>query len=173
MESGRVVGILLALVGAMGTAGCGGYSFSSSLLPSHIRSVAVPLPENRTNRGDLATALADSLTEAFLDDQTLKVVAEKDADSVVEGIILEYRRDPFTFDSQENVQTYRVEIVLEARFVDVRKNKVIWEEKRLSQWDTYNFASVGGQPAESEEIGIGKVLAKLTDDVVNRTLQAW
>ena len=174
MHSGRDVGrLLLVLLGALGAAGCGMYGFSSSTLPSHIRSVAVPLPENRTNRGDLATALADSLTEAFLDNQTLKVVAEKDADSVVEAVILEYRREPFTFDTQENVQTYRVEIVLEARFVDVRKNKVIWENKRLSQWDTYNFASVGGQPAETEEIGIGRVVTKLTDDVINRTLQAW
>jgi hypothetical protein len=162
----------LVLTSAWG-AGCGTYGFSSSLLPDHIRSVAVPLPENRTNRSDLAAALADSLTEAFLDDQTLKVVGEREADSVVEGIVLEYRREPFTFDAQENVQTYRVEIVLEARFVDVRKNQVLWERKRLSQWDTYNFASLGGQPPETEEIGVGRVLAKLTDDIVNQTLQAW
>lgn len=158
---------------ALVLAGCGTYGFSSSLLPAHIRSVALPLAENRTNRGDLSPALADSLTEAFLADQTLKVVAERDADSLVEAVVLEYRRDPFTYDAQENVQTYRVEIVLEARFVDSRKNRVVWEEKRLSQWDTYNFSSVGGRPPESEEVGIGRVLGKLTDEIVNRTLQAW
>ncbi|MFN8179555.1 MAG: LptE family protein [bacterium] len=167
------MGRLLVLAGALGAAGCGAYGFSSSLLPDHIRSVAVPLPENKTNRGDLGTALADSLTEAFLKDQSLKVVSEKDADSIVEAQVLEYRREPFTFDAQENVQTYRVEIVLEARYVDVRKNHVIWEEKHLAQWDTYNFAAVGGHAAETEEIGIGRVLAKLTDDIINRTLQAW
>ncbi len=162
----------LALVASYG-AGCGAYGFSSSLLPDHIRSIAVPLPENRTNRSDLAAALADSLTDAFLDDQTLKVVSEREADSVVEGILLEYRREPFTYDAQEKVQTYRVEIVMEARFVDVRKNHVIWERKRLSQWDTYNFANVGGPAPETEETAIGRVLAKLTDDIVNQTLQAW
>jgi hypothetical protein len=163
----------LILLAAAGGAGCGVYGFSSSLLPAHIRTVAVPLPENRTNRSDLAAALADSLTEAFLADQTLKLAGERDADSVVEGVILEYRREPFTYDAQENVQTYRLEIVMEARFVDVRKNKVIWERKRLAQWDTYNFAEVGGKPPETEEIGIGRVLGKLTDDIVNQTLQAW
>jgi hypothetical protein len=132
----RALFALACLVLAGAGAGCGTYGFSSSLLPAHIRSVAVPLPENRTNRSDLAAALADSLTEAFLNDQTLKVVGEREADSVVEGIVLEYRREPFTFDAQENVQTYRVEIVMDARFVDVRKNQVIWERKRLSQWDT-------------------------------------
>ena len=163
----------LAALGMLVCAGCGTYGFSSSLLPDHIKSISVPLPENRTNRADLSTSLADSLTESFLSDQTLKVVGERDADSVVEAIVLEYRREPFTFDAGENVQTYRVEIVLEARYVDVRKNHVIWEKKRLSQWDTYNFASIGGRAPESEEIGIGRVLAKLTDDIVNLTLQAW
>jgi len=154
-------------------AGCGTYRFSSSLLPSHIRTVGVPLMENRTDRRDLATALADSLVEAFIDDNTLKVANERDADAVVEGAIVDYRRTPFTYDVNENVQTYRVEIVLEARFVDVRKNQLIWEEKALSQWDTYNFVSVGGQPAEDEETAIGRVLGKLTDDILNRSVEGW
>lgn len=165
----------LAAVFALALFGLGGcpYGFSSSLLPGHIKTVAVPLPVNRTDRGDLSSALADSLVEAFLDSGVLKVADEKSADSVIETTLLEYRRNPYTVDQAENVQEYKLEIVLEARFVDVRKNKVIWEEKRLTQWDTYNFISVGGRPAEGEEIGIGRVLAKLTDDVVNRTVEGW
>ena len=98
---------------------------------------------------------------------------ERDADALVEGTILEYHRDPFTYDANENVQTYRVEIVVDARFVDVRKNTVLWEEKRLSQWDTYNFVSVGGQPAETEDVGIARVIVKLRDDILNRCIQGW
>jgi hypothetical protein len=153
--------------------GCGPYSFSGSTLPGHIKTVAVPLMENQTERGDLTTALADLLVEAILDDNKLKVAAGDAADSVIEGTILEYRRTPFTFDANENVQTYKIEIAIEARFVDVRKNDVIWEEKRLYQWDTYNFAGVGGQPAETEVDGIRRVLAKLTSDILNRTVQGW
>ncbi len=155
-------------------AGAGGcYGFSSSLLPGHIKTVAVPLPENRTERGDLSAALADSLVEAFLDGNVLKVADQNNADSMIDGRILEYIRRPYTVDANENVQEYRIEIVMEARFVDVRKNAVVWEEKRLTQWDTYNFVAVGGRPAESEEIGIGRVLSKLTDDIVNRTVEGW
>lgn len=161
----------LVLVGLL--AGCGAYSFSSSLLPKHIQTVGIPLMENRTGRGGLSTALADSLVEAFIDNNLLKVANERSADAVVEGIILSYRREPFTYDAGENVQTYRIEIVLEARFVDVRKNTVMWEERELSQWDTYNFVEVGGQPAENEGIGIGRVLAKLTEDILNRSVEGW
>lgn len=164
-------------LGALGLglflSGCGAYGFSSSLLPSHIKTVGVPLMENRTDRRDLATALADSLVNAFISDNTLKVVDERDADATLEGTILEYHREPFTYDAAENVQTYRVEIVLEARFVDVRKNNVLWEEKHLSQWDTYNFVPVGGQPAETEDTAIGRVLVKLRDDILNRSIEGW
>jgi hypothetical protein len=149
------------------------YGFSSSLLPGHIKTVAVPLPENRTDRGDLSPSLADSLVEEFLDRNVLKIADEQKADSRVECVILEYHRRPYTVDENETVQEYRLEIVADVRFVDIRKNKTLWEEPRLTQWDTYNFSSVGGRPAESEEIGIGKVLSKLTDDIVNRTVEGW
>jgi hypothetical protein len=162
-----------ALLAAFGVALSGCYGFSSSLLPGHIKSVAIPLMTNATDRADLATALADSLTEAFIDDHTLKVVGEKTADSLIEGTILEYRWGPFAVDENERVTEYKIEIVLEARFVDVRKNQVIWEEKRLSQWATYNFVPVAGRQAETEEIGMGKALAKLTDDILNRTVEGW
>jgi hypothetical protein len=161
---------LVLLAGVL--SGCP-YGFSSSLLPGHIKSLAVPLMENRTDRGELSSALADSLTEAFIDDHTLKVVGEKTADSVLEGTIAEYRWEPFTVDANENILEYKIEIVLEVRFVDVRKNKVLWEEKNLSQWDTYRFSDIGGQESETEETGIGRVLAKLTDDILNRTVEGW
>jgi hypothetical protein len=171
--NGRIASALaaIALLGLL--AGCGAYGFSSSLLPAHIKSVGIPLLENRTDRGDLATALADSLTEAFIDDNTLKVANENSADALIEGAIVAYAATPFTYDAGENVQTYPIEIVLEVRFVDVRKNDVLWEEERLSQWSTYNYVAVGGQPAEDVEVGIGRVLAKLTDDILNRSVEGW
>jgi len=152
--------------------GCG-YGFSSSVLPGHIKTVAVPLMENRSNRGGLDAALADSLVEAFIRNHTLTVVPEKNADSVLEGTILEYRREPFTVAANEQVQEYKVEIVVAAQFVDLRKNKVLWEEERMSQWATYNFVEVGGRPAETENEGIGRALAKLTADLLNRTVEGW
>lgn len=157
---------------ALLVAGCG-YGFSSSVLPGHIKTVAVPLMENRSARGGLDAALATSLTEAFIQNNTLSVVPEKSADSMVEGTILEYRREPFTVDAAENVQEYKVEILIAAQFVDLRKNKVIWEEPRMSQWATYNFVEVGGQPAETENDGIERALAKLTADILNRTVEGW
>jgi hypothetical protein len=164
---------LAFLVGTLAASAACPYGFSSSLLPGHIKTVAVPLPENRTERGDLSPALADSLVKAFLDGNVLKIADLKSADSVIEGTIVEYIRRPYTVDASENVQEYRIEIVMEARFIDARKNTVVWEEKRLTQWDTYNFLAVGGRPAESEEIGIGRVISKLTNDIVNRTVEGW
>ncbi|HET9887488.1 MAG TPA: LptE family protein [bacterium] len=172
MRPGRLAALCGGLLFLLCAGGCP-YGFSSSLLPAHIKTVAVPLPENRTDRGDLGPALADSLVEAFLDRNVLKIADEQNADSRVECVILEYIRRPYTVDENENVQEYRLEIIAEVRFVDIRKNKTLWEEARLSQWDTYNFTQVGGQPAETEEQGIGKVLSKLTDDIVNRTVEGW
>jgi hypothetical protein len=163
-RTATAAGLALLLVAL---AGCP-YGFSSSLLPGHIKSVSVPLFENRTDRGQLSTALADSLTEAFIDNHTLKVVGEKAADSQLEGTIVEYRRTPFTVGADEQVLEYRVEIVLEIRFVDLRKNSILWEKERMGQWDTYSFVN-----GETEELGIGRVLTKLVKDILNGTIEGW
>ena len=80
----RNIARVVALGWLAALAGCGVYGFSSSLLPAHIKTVGVPLMENTTDRRDLATALADSLVNAFIDDNTLKVASERDADAVIE-----------------------------------------------------------------------------------------
>jgi hypothetical protein len=166
-RAGLGVAALVAIV-----CGCG-YGFSSSVLPGHIKTVAVPLMENRSVRGGLETALTDSLVEGFIRNHTLSVVPEKNADSALQGAILEYRREPFSVDANENVQEYKVEILVAAQFVDLRNNKVLWEEPRISQWATYNFIEVAGRPAETENDGIGRALAKLTADILNRTVEGW
>ncbi len=66
-----------------------------------------------------------------------------------------------------------MEIILRAQFVDLRKNKVIWEEERMSQWATYNFSEVAGRPAEPEEVGVAAAIVKLTADILNRTVEGW
>jgi len=53
--------VLLAILGL--ASGCA-YGFSSSLLPGHIKTIAIPLLENQTDRGDLSSVLAESLAIA-------------------------------------------------------------------------------------------------------------
>ncbi|UCE05762.1 MAG: hypothetical protein JSW07_19560, partial [bacterium] len=47
---------------------CGYYSFSGSSLPSHIRTIAVPMFENRTTEFGVREDITDALINEFTQD---------------------------------------------------------------------------------------------------------
>jgi len=149
---------------------CGVYSFSGSGLPSHIRTVAVPIFENRTAEIGIRETLTDAVTEALVTDGRLRVVGPDAADSIIEGTVVDYREQAYTYDRSENVQEYIVRIYVDVSYQDVRNRTAIWEEKRLEGWGTYDVSLT---PPEEVDTGRERAIAKLAEDIVNKTLSGW
>ena len=80
----RLVLTLLFLL----VAGCGYYSVSGSL-PGHIKTCAVPLFENETVEPGIVEEITDVVIDAIIQDGTMKVVGEFQADAVVRGTIID------------------------------------------------------------------------------------
>ncbi len=148
-------------------AGCGYYSFSGSTLPSHIKTVAVPLFENRTTEYRIADRLTEDVINALVKDNTLKVVPEERADSILKGSIVGYEREAYTFDEEEKVKEYIVRIYVEASFEDLRKKRQLWREEKLEGWGTYLAQG------ETEDDGQERAIAKISDDLVNKLISGW
>ena len=107
--------LLLLLV----VAGCWYYSTSGSLLPSHIKTVAVPLFENETTwEYGIKEKLTDAVIDAFTQDNTLRVESERSADSIIRASIAAIKETPFTYDREEQVQEYKMQIYLRIQFED-------------------------------------------------------
>lgn len=153
---------LLAFIG-----GCSYYSFSGSTLPSHIKTVAVPLFENRTTEYRIADRLTEEIINTLVRDNTLKVVPKGRADSVLRGSIVGYEKKAYTFDVNENVKEYIVRIYVTASFEDLRKKKQFWREERLEGWGTYLAQG------ESEDEAQERAIAKLSDDLINKMIAGW
>ena len=163
----------LSLLGSLPIllAGCG-YSLSSRTNP-HITSIAVPIFENKTLEKGIEERLAEGLTDAFLADKKIRVVKERDADSVILGTIAHYDRKPFSYDKDQNVQEYKVEMTLHVVYEDRKKNRVVWEEKAMHAWGTYSVS--GGLPAgvEEERAAQDRAIKKAADDILIKTVQGW
>ena len=63
--------------------GCG-YSFSGSSLPSHIKSVAIPVLENQSLDYQVADEVTQALVDRFISDNRLKITPISQADAVLE-----------------------------------------------------------------------------------------
>jgi outer membrane lipopolysaccharide assembly protein LptE/RlpB len=151
--------------------GCG-YTVSS-VLPAHIKTIAVPTFANNTVEHALADDVTQSLINGFLTDKRLKLERERDADSVLRGTILAYRNRVYAYTSQEVATQYEILLVAQVSFRDVQKNKDVWKEDELTVRTTYNVVPVGSEPARTEADGRRDVIQKLTDLIVSRTIQGW
>jgi len=150
---------------------CGFYSFSGSSLPSHLRTIAIPTFENKTTEFGVPEDITDALINEFTQDNTLKVVDRRAADSIIEGTIVNIREQAGAYNQQEQVQEIRIYIRIKAKFEDLRKNNVIWEEE-LSQWGTYSPDAPSGENSTRQD-AIAEAISKIVTDILNRTISGW
>lgn len=72
-------------------AGCAGYKLGPASRPEY-RSVAVPMFQNKTIHPQIEAQVTNAILRRFQNDGTLRIESESDADVVVTGQIVAYRR---------------------------------------------------------------------------------
>ena len=160
-----MISVIIATVAA--SIGCGPYSFTGSSIPSHIKSVAIPIFENETAEFGIKEKVTDALLENFVSENILKISNKENADSIIRGTIVRLTDVPFTFDENEIVQEYRVTIYLDLVWHDQVKNSDLFDGK-INGWGVYPANS----PEERNE-GIEKAIERLITEITNKTLSGW
>ena len=158
-----VIGWLCAAGIGISLVGCGVYTFSGSTLPTHIRTVAVPLFDDDTPEFGIAQELTDAVIDAITKDNTLKIANPPGHDSMLRGRILRITDGPGQYNRDETVTDYRVTVNVHVSFEDIREQKILWEDT-LSQWGSYS---------SDREEGIRSALEKIATDILTRTVSSW
>jgi len=148
------------------TLSCGVYSFSQSSM-GDIKSIAIPLFDDQSTEGNIRERITDQLAKGFSADNTIKVAREQQADGILRGVVVSYSREPYNYTNTEVVTEYICRISLNVQFVNRRSEKVIWEEKGMSNWGTYNADT------ENEDLGKSRAIDKLVEDIINKTVKGW
>ena len=151
---------------------CGYYSFSGSSLPAHIRTVAVPMFDNKTSEFGVREDITDSIINQFTQDNSLKVTDRRSADSMVQGTIVNIREQAGAYSTDEKVNEIRVYVTVQAKFEDLKKHKVIWEES-INQWGTYNPNLPPGDEGSTRQDAINEAIEKIVADIFNKTVSGW
>lgn len=161
-EARRGLGLALA---ALLLAGCG-YGTRGSL-PDHIKTVAVPIFKNRTLEPGVESAITSGVVNAFSSGGRVKVVPVDEADAILQGEVVGYSLDGLSFDTNANVRAYRLRVVLNVEFRDVRKSAMLWRQEGLSETSDFQVA---GQVSDTIARGQGAVqqaAAEIGRKVVN------
>jgi hypothetical protein len=147
---------------------CAYYSTSSSFLPAHIKTIAIPLFANETYEYGLAEKLTDAVIDKFMATSRLKVVSRKTADSILEVVVRRVTDEPFTIGERETAQQYRLTVSISAVYRDIKTNEVVWESDALEGWETYELTGAGDR-----DQALNQALEKLAADIFNQTLAGW
>jgi len=143
---------------------CGIYSFSGSTIPSHIKTINVPLFEDKTAEFGIDQQLTDAVIDGITKDNTLKISGPRGGDSVLKGIIVNVREQAGQYDQQERASDYRIFITVRVTFEDVKKRKTLWEEE-FSEWGRYEGVN--------RDDGIKEAVEKLKEVIINRLVSGW
>lgn len=163
--------IILFVMNLLLGAHCGYYSFSGSSLPPHIRTLAIPVFDNETTEFGIPEDITDALITEFTKDNSLKIVDQRTADSMLNGTIVSIREQAGAYNVSEQVKEIKVFVSIQAKFEDLKKNQVLWEEQ-ITQWGTYRPDDPTSGNSTRQE-AIQEALTKIVADIFNKTISNW
>jgi outer membrane lipopolysaccharide assembly protein LptE/RlpB len=158
----------VALV-ALTLAGCG-YG-TNTRTAKDIKTIYVPFFENKTSEPNLEISVTEQIIQNLVNDNTLKVVPENGADAVLDGEIVDFKNQPFSFNQNLNAEEYHVVITVVCTLFNRRTNEPIWKAR--------NFVGDGSYFVEQVENGrtysdaVNESLKEITDRILNLTVQDW
>ncbi len=147
------------------------YKPNAQILPQHIKKIHVRPFINRTEVFALEDRLTISVVDEFLNNAQYSIVNEGQADGVLAGEIMRYILLPVQYDTQLVPTVYRMEVLLNLRFIDKTTNETIWQEPGLVQVYTYSASTLpGGMSEEQAREQLWQNFAKM---IVKRTIQGF
>jgi len=174
--------VFLSCFLSLALAGCG-YTARSLIagkyktihIAAFVNKVELTLESDSNNkykvyRPMLETEVTRAVINRFLYDGNVKPVAEDIADLALKSELVEFRRDALRYTTSDDVEEYRINIVVNMSLWDKKNTKLVWEEKNFTGNATY---FVTGPQAKSEEQAVQEAIKDLSRRIVERVVEQW
>jgi len=147
------------------------YSVFMNAYP-HLRYIQIYPIENSTSEFALGQDLQNFLVEKFQSDGRLKI-STLDPDCCIEGKVLDYRNEIFSYDMYGSVSEYRVSILLDITMTDLKRQTVMYENKSLLQSVTYSPNASNPDLFITEAQAVDEVFLQVFNTIMRSTFEAW
>lgn len=177
----KKIALMMALL-AVAACGCG-YT-TRSLLPSDYKTIYVDNFKNaikitaeqsdermyRGYRPGMEITITKAVIDKYLADGNLRIASEGQADLVLTAELIDFNRGGIRYDTNDNVEEYRVKIVVNMELTEAKTGKTVWKEPGFAGETTYRTS---GSLAMSETAAIDAAIVDLARRIVERTVEAW
>lgn len=154
------------LLGAL-LAGC--YTARNSI-PSHIKTIAIPVFVNRSLQAALEDELTQRVIDRFQTNNQLRLAEPGEANAELDGTITAYTNNVYRFNNQERADEYIVTITLDVAVLDRVKNRELWSQEGIRASATY---LISGSQARTEADARKEAVNQVADILLSRTVEGW
>lgn len=134
----RLAPRLAALAAALVVAGCGynlvGYG---GQFPAGVKSLAVPIFENRTEDVEIARTLTNHFVKELLATGKVKVLPLGEADAALRGVVTRYETEPITFDADRTATENRLVVAADVSLVLKGGSEPVFQETGVTRYQEY------------------------------------
>ena len=167
----RALCVAALILAALMLDGCG-YSFRGTL-PSHVRTVGVPVFRNRTTQPGVEAIVTRAIVQAFATNGRLRVVRPADADAILEGEVMGYGVGPIAFDQTLNVQEYRLVMTLNLTMRDVRRNTVLFQQSNVTEQADFRVVGSVSTTIAEEETALTLAAGEIARSIVSLAIDRF
>ena len=161
----NALGLIMALSLVAFVWGCG-YRTRSDLL-RHIDSVTVSPITNETVEYGIEDDLANAIGQEFGRHWG------EGTDSVFTGAIKMYEILPISLDQNNQPEQYRLIIEMSFVFEDLKRNKVLRNEKNYEKMHDFYVVPDRGEPPETLKEAKQKLIEETAEDIVSSIAEEW
>jgi hypothetical protein len=151
-----------------------GYHLSgkADLVPTSVKTIAIPAFGNLTDRYKLTDALPQAIADEFITRTRYKVVDAKRADAVLSGSVLSFRFNPTVFDPvTARASVAEVHLVLQLKLVERATGKVLYNRPRLEVSQPYQISAVAAQYFDESDAAYQRASQQAAAQVVSSILE--
>jgi outer membrane lipopolysaccharide assembly protein LptE/RlpB len=139
-------------------------------IPDYIKTIVIPDFVNKTTRYQAEQFVTSALRQEFIRRSKLILVDRvSKADSTLEGDINRFDAVPVSYSSDATANLYRITIVLNVRFIDIKTGKIIFENNNMSFTDTYDIGT--GDFFSQETETLIKISKEFASSIVSTILE--
>lgn len=175
--------LLVFVVGIIALSGCG-YTTHAYVVQTGYKTIYVEPFVNKVDTTSefsegsrfktyfplLEQKITNAVVDRYIFDGNLKIVKQEDADLILKGEVINYRRESLRDASGDVPQEYRITLFVHIALFDNKTNKTLWEKKDFAA-DTSYFTT--GNFVKSDAQAIDDATKDLARRIVEITVEAW
>jgi hypothetical protein len=123
-----------------------------------------------TYQPGLEVDITREVIDQFIKYRHLRIESEKNADLILKGALVDYKRYPLSYSEDDDIEEYRIEIIVSLELYDQKNDKLMWKEDGFMGESTY---PVTGPNRLIESQAIDKAVEDLSLRIVERVTENW